>query len=152
MKKLFFVLVCFFSSWACAQEGVSAKQLLTNLADAVHSRNFDASFVVMKGKAMEPYRWLHGNQQGIEVEFLSLLNGAGLEMVRVGDQVTYYEPQAEPYAIKTDSIAGPIPEVLFKDISILEQHYDFVLGGKGRIAGRAAQLVRIESKDNSKYN
>jgi sigma-E factor negative regulatory protein RseB len=152
MKKLLFVLVFCISSWASAQEGMSAKQLLSNLAEAVHTQNFDASFVVMKGKAMEPYRWLHGKKDGVEVEFLSLLNGAGLEMVRVGDQVTYFEPQAEPYAIKTDSIAGPIPEVLFKDISILEQNYDFVLGGKGRIAGRAAQLVRIESKDESKYN
>ncbi|MFC0118803.1 MucB/RseB C-terminal domain-containing protein [Pseudoalteromonas xiamenensis] len=152
MKKLFIAILCFATSWAQAQEVVSAKQLLTNLAEAVHSRNFDASYVVVKGKAMEPYRWLHGKKDDIEVEFLSLLNGAGLEMVRVGNQVTYFEPRSEPYAIDTDSIAGPIPEVLFKDISVLESHYDFVLGGKGRIAGRAAQLVRIESKDENKYN
>ncbi|MFC3031889.1 MucB/RseB C-terminal domain-containing protein [Pseudoalteromonas fenneropenaei] len=144
--------MCLASSWVHAQEAVSAKQLLTNLASAVHSQNFDASFVVMKGKAMEPYRWLHGKKGETEIEFLSLLNGAGLEMVRVDNQVTYYEPQLAPYAIETDSIAGPVPEVLFKDIASLEQHYDFVLGGKGRIAGRAAQLVRIESKDESKYN
>ena len=73
-------------------------------------------------------------------------------MIRVNDQVTYFEPQSEPYSLKTDSIAGPIPEVLFKDIQRLSEHYDFVLGGKGRIAGRAAQLVRIESKDEHKYN
>eukprot|EP00493_Phyllostaurus_siculus_P025998 UN26343 len=73
-------------------------------------------------------------------------------MVRINDQVTYFEPQSQPYSINTDSIAGPIPEVLFKDIEALSSQYDFVLGGKGRIAGRAAQLVRIESKDEYKYN
>ncbi|CCQ10752.1 Sigma factor RpoE negative regulatory protein RseB precursor [Pseudoalteromonas luteoviolacea B = ATCC 29581] len=152
MKKLLFVCMCFVASWAHAQDTMSAKQLLQSLAQAVHSQNFDASYVVVKGKAMEPYRWLHGNKDGQELEFLSLLNGAGLEMVRVNNRVIYFEPQTPPYALDTDSIAGPIPEVLFKDISILEAHYDFVLGGKGRIAGRAAQLVRIESKDDSKYN
>jgi sigma-E factor negative regulatory protein RseB len=108
--------------------------------------------VVVKGKAMVPYRWVHAKQGETELEHLSLLNGAGLEMVRINDQVTYFEPQSQPYSINTDSIAGPIPEVLFKDIEALSSQYDFVLGGKGRIAGRAAQLVRIESKDEYKYN
>jgi sigma-E factor negative regulatory protein RseB len=152
MKVITFVLSFALSFNAFASDTNPAKDLLLKMADAVHNRNFDASFVVVKGKTMEPYRWVHAKQGNTELEHLSLLNGAGLEMVRVDDQVTYFEPQSEPYSLKTDSIAGPIPEVLFKDIDRLSAHYDFVLGGKGRIAGRAAQLVRIESKDEYKYN
>mgnify|MGYP000029019768 FL=1 len=152
MKVITFVLSLVLSFTAVANDSNPAKTLLLEMANAVHNRNFDASFVVVKGKSMEPYRWVHAKQGGIELEHLSLLNGAGLEMIRVNDQVTYFEPQSEPYSLKTDSIAGPIPEVLFKDIQRLSEHYDFVLGGKGRIAGRAAQLVRIESKDEHKYN
>ncbi|WP_277054167.1 MucB/RseB C-terminal domain-containing protein [Pseudoalteromonas marina] len=152
MKVITFVLSLVLSFTAVANDSNPAKTLLLEMANAVHNRNFDASFVVVKGKSMEPYRWVHAKQGEIELEHLSLLNGAGLEMIRVNDQVTYFEPQSEPYSLKTDSIAGPIPEVLFKDIQGLSEHYDFVLGGKGRIAGRAAQLVRIESKDEHKYN
>jgi len=152
MKVITFVLSLVLSFTAVANDTNPAKTLLLEMANAVHNRNFDASFVVVKGKSMEPYRWVHAKQGEIELEHLSLLNGAGLEMIRVNDQVTYFEPQSEPYSLKTDSIAGPIPEVLFKDIQRLSEHYDFVLGGKGRIAGRAAQLVRIESKDEHKYN
>ncbi|KAF7779693.1 sigma-E factor negative regulatory protein RseB [Pseudoalteromonas marina] len=152
MKVITFVLSLVLSFTAVANDSNPAKMLLLEMANAVHNRNFDASFVVVKGKSMEPYRWVHAKQGEIELEHLSLLNGAGLEMIRVNDQVTYFEPQSEPYSLKTDSIAGPIPEVLFKDIQRLSEHYDFVLGGKGRIAGRAAQLVRIESKDEHKYN
>ena len=143
-------LVLSFST--LANDTNPAKDLLLEMASAVHTRNFDASFVVVKGKSMEPYRWVHAKQGDIELEHLSLLNGAGLEMIRIDDQVTYFEPQSEPYSLTTDSIAGPIPEVLFKDINRLSAHYDFVLGGKGRIAGRPAQLVRIESKNDDKYN
>ncbi|WP_024604706.1 MULTISPECIES: MucB/RseB C-terminal domain-containing protein [unclassified Pseudoalteromonas] len=152
MKVITFVLSLVVSLNAFANDTNPAKDLLLKMANAVHTRNFDASFVVVKGKTMEPYRWVHALQGDTELEHLSLLNGAGLEMVRIDNQVTYFEPQSEPYSLKTDSIAGPIPEVLFKDIDRLSAHYDFVLGGKGRIAGRAAQLVRIESKDEYKYN
>ena len=152
MKVITFVLSLVLSFNVFANDTNPAKDLLLNMANAVHTRNFDASFVVVKGKAMEPYRWVHAKQGETELEHLSLLNGAGLEMVRINDQVTYFEPQSQPYSINTDSIAGPIPEVLFKDIEALSSQYDFVLGGKGRIAGRAAQLVRIESKDEYKYN
>ncbi|WP_372760757.1 MucB/RseB C-terminal domain-containing protein [Pseudoalteromonas sp.] len=152
MKVITFMLSLLLSVSAFASDGNPAKQLLLNMANAVHNRNFDASFVMVKGKSMEPYRWVHAKQGEIELEHLSLLNGAGLEMIRIDNQVTYFEPQSEPYSLKTDSIAGPIPEVLFKNIERLTGHYDFVLGGKGRIAGRAAQLVRIESKDEDKYN
>lgn len=152
MKVITFVLSLVVSFNAFANDTNPAKDLLLKMANAVHTRNFDASFVVVKGKTMEPYRWVHALQGDTELEHLSLLNGAGLEMVRIDNQVTYFEPQSEPYSLKTDSIAGPIPEVLFKDIDRLSAHYDFVLGRKGRIAGRAAQLVRIESKDEYKYN
>ena len=152
MKVITFVLSLVLSFNVFANDTNPAKDLLLNMANAVHTRNFDASFVVVKGKAMEPYRWVHAKQGETGLEHLSLLNGAGLEMVRINDQVTYFEPQSQPYSINTDSIAGPIPEVLFKDIEALSSQYDFVLGGKGRIAGRAAQLVRIESKDEYKYN
>ncbi|MFY8325598.1 MucB/RseB C-terminal domain-containing protein [Pseudoalteromonas sp. ZZD1] len=152
MKVITFILSLVILAPAYASDETPAKELLLNMAEAVHNRNFDASFVVVKGKSMEPYRWLHAKQNETELEHLSLLNGAGLEMVRIDDQVTYFEPQSAPYSIATDSIAGPIPEVLFKDIERLSKEYDFVLGGKGRIAGRAAQLVRIESKDEFKFN
>ncbi|TMO62975.1 MucB/RseB C-terminal domain-containing protein [Pseudoalteromonas aurantia] len=152
MRLIACILGLFFAFAVQASDVITAKQLLQNMAKAVHTRNFDASFVVLKGKGMEPYRWVHAKQGDTELELLSLLNGAGLEMVRVNDRVTYFEPQSSAYSISTDSIAGPIPEVLFKDVTYLLSNYDFVLGGKGRIAGRPSQLVRIESKDDSKYN
>ncbi|AXV65965.1 MULTISPECIES: MucB/RseB C-terminal domain-containing protein [Pseudoalteromonas] len=152
MKVFTFILSLVLIAPAFASDENPAKALLLDMAEAVHTRNFDASFVVVKGQAMEPYRWLHAKQGNVELEHLSLLNGAGLEMARVNDQVTYFEPHSEPYSVQTDSIAGPIPEVLFKDIERLSAQYDFVLGGKGRIAGRSAQLVRIESKDEYKFN
>ncbi|MFY8272971.1 MucB/RseB C-terminal domain-containing protein [Pseudoalteromonas sp. SSDWG2] len=152
MKYLYVALLCLILSPSQAFSQATAKQWLDDMATAVKQRNFVASFVVVKDRAMEPYRWSHGVHDNKELELLTLLNGAGLEMVRVDDQVTYYEPQATPYSVKTSAISGPIPEVLFGDITSLEESYNFVLGNKGRIAGRPAQLIRIEAKDEDKYS
>ncbi|MCG7548276.1 MULTISPECIES: MucB/RseB C-terminal domain-containing protein [Pseudoalteromonas] len=152
MKWLAVVLSVVLSTQIFANETINARQLLKDMSSAVQERNFDASFVVVKGKGMEPYRWLHGQVEQTDLEILTLLNGAGLEVVRVDDVVTYFEPQTEPYSLSTDVIAGPIPEVLLRDISTLDSSYEFVLGGKERIAGRPAQLVRLVAKDESKFN
>jgi Negative regulator of sigma E activity len=95
MKVITFVLSLVLSFTAVANDTNPAKTLLLEMANAVHNRNFDASFVVVKGKSMEPYRWVHAKQGETELEHLSLLNGAGLGMIRVNDQVTYFEPQSE---------------------------------------------------------
>lgn len=121
---LIFSLVIFSTNLAATEEE-SAKDLLEKMALTVHSSNFDASFVVVKGNAMEPYRWRHGQYQQTELEHLSLLNGAGLEIIRINDQVTYFEPQTPPYSINSRSISGPIPDILFHDISVLEGSYSF---------------------------
>ncbi|OCQ19903.1 anti-sigma E factor [Pseudoalteromonas luteoviolacea] len=152
MKWLSVVLSLFLTTQIYANETINARQLLKDMSLAVQERNFDASFVVVKGKGMEPYRWIHGQVEQTDLEILTLLNGAGLEVVRVDDVVTYFEPQTEPYSVNTDAIAGPIPEVLLRDIDSLNESYEFVLGGKERIAGRPAQLVRLVAKDENKYN
>ncbi len=130
----------------------NAEQLLSSMADTVKKSNFEASFVVAKGRSIDPYLWRHANVDGKELEHLSLLNGAGVEMVRVDNVVTYFEPQSQPYSLKNESVSGPIPSILFSDISALSPHYHFVLGGKSRISGRPAQLIRIESKEQQKFN
>lgn len=150
--KLMLLVWLAVAGFAHASVELTAKQWLDKLAHAVHQRNFEASYVVVKGNVMEPYRWRHGVTAQGEVEQLSYLNEGGAEIVRIGDHVTYFEPNTPPYTLKTSAITGPIPEVLFGDISQLEQHYQFVLGGQGRIADRLAQLVRIEAKDKQKLN
>ncbi len=154
MKILSFVVILLTFSFAPvqAQTDETAKLLLVKMAEAINKGNFSASFVVVKGNNMEPYKWLHGHHEGEELEHLSLLNGAGLEIVRINDKVTYFEPQSAPYSLNASHISGPIPEIFFEDITALEKSYRFILGGKGRVAGRPAQLVRIESKDQFKFN
>ena len=55
MKVFTFILSLVLTAPAIASDENPAKTLLNDMATAVHTRNFDASFVVVKGQAMEPY-------------------------------------------------------------------------------------------------
>jgi sigma-E factor negative regulatory protein RseB len=168
-KKLFFI---FYILSACtsfianAAEPEEAKLLLERLSQSLRELNFNTSFVVVKNNQAEPYHWLHGvanqddvndsknsdnNGQKIELEILALLNGPRRDILRVGNIVTYIEPEYAPYSIASEQISGPIPAVFGRDISVLEDNYHFVSVGKSRVLGRAAQLIRVVPKDPHRY-
>ncbi len=107
---------------------------------------------MVKNNHAEPYHWFHGvNDDGVELEIFSLLNGPRRDILRKANLVSYIEPELPPYSLVTSQISGPIPAILRGDFSLLAKNYNFVSVGRSRILGRVAQLIRIESKDAHKF-
>ncbi|WP_088332330.1 MucB/RseB C-terminal domain-containing protein [Lacimicrobium sp. SS2-24] len=130
-----------------------AKAWLEKMVWSLRNLNYQVSFVLLYPNGdFEPYTWRHALVEGEEMEHLSLLNGPGREIVRLGDKVSYFEPNVPPYSLKSDVINGPIPAELFRQPVTLGQGYDFVMVGTSRISGRLAQQLRIVSKDKSRYS
>jgi sigma-E factor negative regulatory protein RseB len=130
----------------------SAQAWLAKMSNAVKSLNYTISFILLKpGVDSQPYLWRHGvNEDGLEMEQLNLLNGPGREVVRIGDKVSYFEPNVPPYSLQSSIINGPFPSEFFQLPEKLILGYEFILVGRSRIAGRAAQQIRIISKDKSR--
>jgi sigma-E factor negative regulatory protein RseB len=123
------------------------------MSQATSSLNYSITFVLLKpGVDSQPYLWRHGiNAEGVEMEELNLLNGAGKKALRVGSKVSYFEPNVPPYSLMSSSVNGPFPSQFFRHPEKLFTGYDFVMVGRSRISGRAAQQIRIISKDKTRY-
>ncbi|WP_232848394.1 MucB/RseB C-terminal domain-containing protein [Bowmanella yangjiangensis] len=135
-----------------AQPDDSAQAWMDKMAAALKQLNYQISFVLVQPNGgFEPYLWRHAIEDGVEVEHLSLQNGPGREIVRIGDLVSYFEPNVPAYSIRSTSINGPLPVTLFRQPELLNNSYDFVVVGRSRVAGRSAQQIRIVSKDRSRY-
>ncbi|BDX07217.1 MucB/RseB C-terminal domain-containing protein [Planctobacterium marinum] len=131
----------------------SAEVWLQKFRDALHELNFTISFVVTRGNAeTRPYTWRHGLVDGISMEHLSQLNGPGSEIFRIGDKVSFFEPNSVPFSLQSSHINGPVPLTFFESPIELAEAYSFVVVGRTRISGRAAQQIRIVSEDGSRYN
>ncbi len=152
MRILACVLLLSTSFTAIAAEVEQASTWLSSLSQSLKTRNFSTSFVVIKNNHAEPYHWFHGvDEQGNELEILSLLNGPRRDVLRRNEIVSYIEPELPPYSVKTYQISGPIPAILSGDISTLQENYDFISLGKSRVLGRSSQVIRIVSKDPNRY-
>lgn len=135
-----------------SQAKTDAQIWLKKMAHSLRHLNYQASFMLMRSKDdFEPYQWRHGVLDGVEMEHLSLLNGPGREVVRVGERVSFFEPNVPAYSILSEVIDGPIPAQLLIDPHKLRASYNFLAVGRSRVSGRAAQQIRIVSKDNSRY-
>ena len=133
-------------------ENEKAEPWLERLATSLQTLNFSTSFVVVKNNQAEPYHWFHGlDENGHELEILSLLNGPRRDVLRKQDIVSYIEPELPPYSVTSQQITGPIPAVLRGNITALGENYDFISVGRSRVLGRPAQLIRIVSKDPHRY-
>jgi sigma-E factor negative regulatory protein RseB len=131
----------------------SAQAWLVKMSNAVRTLNYTVSFVLLKpGMDSQPYLWRHGvNELGLEMEQLNLLNGPGREVVRIGNKVSYFEPSVPPYSLYSSIINGPLPSEFLQRPEKLMLGYEFIMVGRSRIAGLAAQQIKIISKDKSRF-
>lgn len=139
---------------ALAQQGMSAELWLQRLAHATSTINFEISYVVTTtGREITPYLWRHAVMpDGTSMEQLNVQNGPGQELIRVGNIVSVFEPDSAPFSIHGDAIDGPIPSELLYHPERLHRSYHFLKLGRARVSGRTAQLIRIVSKDDSRYS
>jgi len=146
------LLLLSISSSVLAMENDQAEPWLERLSQSLNQLNFSTSFVVVKNNQAEPYHWFHGvMEDGVELEILALLNGPRRDVLRKGDVVSYIEPEFPPYSVAAKHISGPIPAILSQDITTLAKSYNFISVGRSRVLGRAAQLIRIVSKDEHRH-
>ncbi|GHB65802.1 sigma-E factor regulatory protein RseB [Psychrosphaera saromensis] len=140
-------------------EKVNAGVWLAKLKIALTQSNFQAGIVTMKADKTKSYNWIHGvidakadGEKPLEVEGISPLIGTGVSNLRHNQIVTFIEPNKEAYSIESDSIRKFIPPIFYQDINQLSESYQFVMVSKNQIGGRSAQLIRIESIDDTAYN
>lgn len=141
------------SDAATAGASLTSTQWLKQLSNIISTANFQVTYVQTKaGRESVPYLWRHGVlEDGTEVEQLNLQNGPGRELIRVGDVVSVFEPDVQPYSLRSNHINGPIPSALLYHPQQLLDGYEFVLVGRARVAGRSAQQIRIVSRDNTRF-
>lgn len=149
--RLILLAILAMSFPAMAREDMPAKAWLENMSQALREQEFKISLIQIQADHIRPLVYIHGKVQDQEVAFLEHLNGPPKNAVRVGNTVTFIEHDQPAYSVHAKRIQGVIPAAFADDISNLEAGYQFVLGGRSRIAGRPGQLVRIIPNDDNRY-
>lgn len=144
------LLVLTFSTYA--EEDLSAKAWLKNMSQALRDKQFKVSIIQLQADHIRPLLYVHGIVDNQEIALLEYLNGPPKNAVRVGNRVTFIEHDQTPYSVTAPRIQGVWPAALAGDISQLEKGYQFVIGGRSRIAGRPGQMIRLLANDENRYD
>ncbi|WOT04340.1 MucB/RseB C-terminal domain-containing protein [Shewanella youngdeokensis] len=149
--RLILLAIIAMSFPAIAREDMPANAWLENMSQALREQKFKISLIQLQADHIRPLVYIHGKIEDQEVAFLEHLNGPPKNAVRINQTVTFIEHDQPAYSVYANRIEGLFPVAFAGNIAKLESGYQFVLGGRSRIAGRPGQLVRIIPKDKNRY-
>ncbi|MGL5949707.1 MAG: MucB/RseB C-terminal domain-containing protein [Aeromonas sp.] len=149
--RAYLALCCALSSPLASSEPLAPSALLAAMQQAANSQNYALAMVKVKQGRLETLRLSHAVIAEQSVAHLSYLDGVATEYLQRGNEATFFEPHQAPYTLAGARLpnrwlrlmASPLPQVL--------QHYDPLLAGRSRVAGRVAQVIRLAPKSADKY-
>ncbi|NRA61477.1 MAG: MucB/RseB C-terminal domain-containing protein [Psychrobium sp.] len=154
MLKRFFVsciLMSVFAPSAHAQDK-TAEQWLQTMSESHHQLNYRMPIIHLERDHVKSYVFEHGIVDEQQVLYIASLSGPMHHSYRINDVVTYADAPTKPYSVKSNKIVGPSLAIFVDKTEQISANYSFTLAGKGRVAGRIAQLVRLKSKDKNRFN
>lgn len=150
MRIFLLALLCF--SPLTHADDVTALDWLNKMSESLNTKQYKASIIQIQADHVRPLVYIQGQVDNETVSFLEYLNGPPKNAVKVGSKVTFLEHDQPPYTVAANRIQGIWPAALFSDLTKLSEGYQFVLGGRARIAGRAGQMIRFIAKDDLRYD
>lgn len=139
-----------FAQVAIAQSAShDANVWLNRMSQASRTMNYAGLFVYQSGGRTESSRITHIVDGSGQQERLETLDGAR-EVIRTNDEVQTFFPKERRLVIDR-AVAGGFPGRAASVVSALSEVYVVRLGAVERVAGRDAQLLRLEPRDAMRY-
>ena len=135
---------------ASAQQ--SAEALLQNMGNASRTLSYELSFITISPKGITPVRYRYAVMDGQPVAQIMQMDSSRREIVQRGQEISYYEPGLDSFSLSGNHIVDYLPSIIFADFSALKAYYNFIDVGRIHIGDHPGRVVRITSKDNSRYN
>lgn len=134
--------------WGTAAAGqLEAQQWLQRVAGPAQKLSYTGTFVYRSGNQSETSRITHVARNGDQMERLVVLDGSPREVIRHNEEVKCYLPDSRLMIVEQRSARRTFPALLPVSLAGLGEHYVVSKGGRVRVAGFDAQLIRLEPRD-----
>lgn len=143
------LLACGLS--VCAQAGPQdATVWLHRLSQAPRTLSYSGTFIYESNGHAETSRVVHVVDGAGQIERVESLDGPPREVIRTNDEVNSFFPQERLLVIDRAAVGG-FPGRSFTVLGSLNDFYMLRLGETARVAGREAQSIRIDPRDDLRY-
>lgn len=124
---------------------------MNRMAGAAQKLNYSGTFSYLSGKRLEALRIAHAVGPDGEVERLETLDGNPREVIRNNNEVRCVLPDLKTVIIDRIGKRRAFPARLPVAVAALSEYYRISQGDISRVAGRKAQLIVLEPKDDLRY-
>ena len=125
---------------------------LQKAAVAARALNYQGIFVCQIGQQSKSVQITHLHNSNGEFARNVVLDGSPREVLSQGSDLVIYNPKNEKIVIEKRRGRNMFPAILPVDLSPIKENYLVRSGELERVAGRQAQVLFLESKDNLRYS
>lgn len=140
-----------WTSTAPAQTS-SSGALLQQMEQATQNLNYEFAYINVSRLGIESLRYRHAVVDKRVFAQLLQMDGPRREVIQRGSDISYFEPGLDPFSLPGDHIIDALPSLMFANFARLGQAYDFVPVGRSRMADQLCEVVRIVSRDGTRYS
>jgi sigma-E factor negative regulatory protein RseB len=131
--------------------GSEAHDWLMRIGQAARKLNYEGTFVHQHGAQLETMWIAHRVSNGSVSERLVSLTGPAREIIRTDREVRCYLPDQNSVVEQRRLDESGFLAIAPERIADLEQNYVIELGTPARVAGRPAQRLLIQPRDDFRY-
>ena len=134
------------------KESLTAIEYLQHMQVAYKNLNYEILYLNNLKNTVEPKQLIHGviNQQ--EIAYFRYLNGAMRESLQYLGKISYFEQGSQAYTFQSAQSQSVFANITNFDYDKGLASYEYIILGKGRIAGKTAMAVRMISRDQYRYS
>jgi sigma-E factor negative regulatory protein RseB len=140
-----------WSSAAPAQTSASGA-LLQQMEQASQNLNYEFAYINVSRTGIESLRYRHAVIDNRVFAQLLQMDGPRREVIQRDNEISYFEPGLDPFSLSGNHIVDALPSLIFADFSKLAAAYDFITVGRSRIADQMCDVLRIVSRDGTRYS
>jgi len=130
----------------------TSEALLQGMGKASQSLNYEMGFINITKQGIDSFRYRHAVSDQSSLAQLVLMDGPRREIVQRGKDISYFETGLQPFTLDGDHIVDSLPSIVFSDFSQLSKYYDFIAVGRARAADRLSQVIRVVSRDGTRFS
>ena len=124
---------------------------LARVQAAAQHINYAGTFIYQQGSQVQSSRITHLADASGEHEKLEVLDGQPREFIRHNEDVRCYVPDSKVILSEKRAKSDNFPAVLTAVPIEIDQHYRFARAGMERVAGRSAEVARLDARDKQRY-
>ena len=151
VKRFFVVLFLSIGLVQASEPQLTAQQLLVKMIHAMDVLNYQGTVAFLKNGKLEPMKYVHAAEKGVQQERLTSLNSPLREIVRDGGQVSCFFKETQQTLVDhrpfERSFLVDVPE----NLDEMHAVYQFDIVGEENVAMMPSYVVAIQPKDNARY-